>query len=224
MNKKVVIILVLMSVIGVSVFEMWGKQTGVVKGGIVVASSTATSTTIKALSVKSSQKTVTQSKANATLSVTLVGGATYSDPKEGFTIVTPSDWLTDTTGKFGTKVLFYNPKADKTASSTFTANVNVLTEPVDELTSLTYMEMSKKGLKEVYPDYTVLREGMLMVSGHEGRVIEATFTQGVFPVHNVQLVVVFNKKATVVTGTSLASAWEKNVEAIEKAVRSVGVK
>lgn len=224
MNKKVVIILVLMLALGVGVFEMKSKDNDIPETGTIVATTTDSTSTKKTVQTSSGAKAQVKPKATSTLSVTLVGGATYSDPKEGFTIVAPAGWRTDTTGAFGTKVLFYNPVADKVASSTFTANVNVLTEPVDELTSATYMEMSKKGLKEVYQDYAVIREGVLMVSGHEGRVIEATFTQGIFPVHNVQLVLVVNKKAIVVTGTSLSSAWETNVDAIEKAVRSVGVK
>ena len=133
--------------------------------------------------------------------------------------------MVDDSGKLGTKVIFLSETQDFRGEAPFNANINVLTVPapgvsLDEITAA-----SKEQFKIMVTDFTLLGETFLVVEGREGHLFEYTFSQGVFPLRGIQLIVVYEDTAYAVTATALAATWgdyERTFNASLRSFRTLG--
>lgn len=133
----------------------------------------------------------------------------------GFQINPPKDWRVDNSGQLGTLVIFTNTQTDRAGDSSFGANINVTSESTQGLNLADYVSATKGTLAKLLQDYETTEDKRVSVNGTEAQMIGGTFTQGVFPLRNLQLIVVKDGKAYVTTGTVLNSAWDKNKDLIE---------
>lgn len=69
----------------------------------------------------------------------------FIDPALGFRVRVPDEWLVDTSGQHGTKVIFYQPDID----DGFRANVNVIVHDLGPLSPDEYLTLSRLQLKQI---------------------------------------------------------------------------
>lgn len=131
----------------------------------------------------------------------------YEDKESGFSLRPPLDWRADMTGTYGTLVVFTNPEFDVEGDNRYTANMNVVAETTD-LSLEKYVESSISSLQQNFSNHKLIsqREAGGLAGGV---VIESTYDQGVFKLHDIHLITVRNGKAFVVTGAAVDSSWGK---------------
>jgi len=142
----------------------------------------------------------------------------YTNDKEGFSINAPKAWNVDESGKLGTSVVFLNTKPDKEGANVFDANINVISGPTKGLDLNNYINGQKKGLPKLFNDYKLVEDRTVDVHGMQGHILGNTFTQGVFQLRDLQLIVVKDGKAYIITGTALESTWDTYKDLMESSL------
>jgi hypothetical protein len=131
----------------------------------------------------------------------------FVDPQGRFAITPPSGWRADTSGKSGTEVIFFSPKADTADAGEFTPNINIVVGPGGGDLDQT-IEANRKSLQTL-PDYASTEDlSVTLVDGTPAHILGGTFTQSGFEVRNVQLFASSGGTDVVVTGTALAETWD----------------
>ncbi len=140
----------------------------------------------------------------------------YTNSKFGFKINAPKGWRTDESGQFGTLVFFFNNQTDKEGENQFTTNINVTSESVPGLDLDTYVAATKEMLPKLLQNYRSTEDRpVTTTAGSQARIIGGTFVQGVFHIKNIQLILIEDSRAYIVTATSLESAWDKHKDLLE---------
>jgi hypothetical protein len=155
--------------------------------------------------------------------LTVVGGLAptpFVSSKAGFKFSLPKGWKADESGSFGTLVSVANPESDVDGENKFAANINIVTEAALEVTLDEYLSASKEVLKKSFTDYNLIAERNVDVGGKAGGLLEASYNMGVYPLRNMQLIVVDNGKAYVLTATTLNSTWDKYKDVFEGSLLS----
>lgn len=140
----------------------------------------------------------------------------YTNTQYGFRIHAPKGWRIDESGLFGTHVFFFNTDTELEGNNSFSANINVVSEPAQGLDLKGYVKATKESLSKVLTDYKLVDDKNVSIrSGRQAQFIGGTFIQGESNLRNLQLMVVDNDKGYVVTATVLESAWDKYKDLIE---------
>lgn len=160
-------------------------------------------------------------EANKEVSV-LVDGK-YENKLFGFSITPPAGWKADNSGTFGTLVVFTNPELDVQGENKFTANMNIVAEDTNQ-TLDEYVDTSKGLLAQNFTSHTLVSESQASLPGESAKILESTFDQGIFKLHNLQLVTIKTGKAYVVTTVSLDSNWEKYKTMFAETINSFELK
>ena len=147
-------------------------------------------------------------------------GQTYSNPNDGFEIRPPRGWAVDDSGLLGTKVIFNSETPDLHDETPIQANINVLTVPAQGITLEELAVASKEQFKIMVTNFTLLGETFRVVDDSEAHVFEYTYSQGVFPLRGMQLIVVDEDKAYAITATALSATWDKYEAAFDASLRS----
>lgn len=148
----------------------------------------------------------------------------YNNQVNGFSMQYPKDWKVEENSSPGIIVNMLNPNPDTDNGNRFAANVNVVSEDTGKLSLADYIVLSKKVLVNSFTDYKSVTEKNKTVNGKEAVIIEATYQMGVYQLHNLQMFIVYNGKAFVVTGTSLNSAWDNYKNILETVISSFALK
>lgn len=151
-------------------------------------------------------------------SVTTLEKQVYSNAKYGFKINAPKGWRVDESGKSGTLVFFFNNQSDKEAVNQFTANINVTSESAQGLDLDSYTKASKDTLSRLFQNYKLTEDRAVTANGVPARIIGSTFTQGLYHLRNLQLIVLKGGQAYIVTFTALESTWSKYKSLIESSL------
>lgn len=141
----------------------------------------------------------------------------YSNAKHNFTIHQPKGWRIDKSGKLGTLAIFFDNKIDKKKTNPFAANINILSESAPGLDLNGYVQASKDATK-LLTDVKQTDDKEVSLNGLPARIIGETFTQGAFHLRNLQLIVVRNNQAYVVTATALQSSWAQYQDLFESSL------
>ncbi len=147
-------------------------------------------------------------------------GQTYSNPNDGFEIRPPRGWAVDDSGLLGTKVIFSSETPDLHDETPVQANINILTVPAQGITLEELAVASKEQFKIMVTNFTLLGETFRVVDDYEAHVFEYTYSQGVFPLRGMQLIVVDEDKAYAITATALSATWDKYEAAFDASLRS----
>ena len=147
-------------------------------------------------------------------------GQTYSNPNDGFEIRPPRGWAVDDSGLLGTKVIFSSETPDLHDETPVQANINILTVPAQGITLEELAAVSKEQFKIAVTNFTLLGETFRVVDDYEAHVFEYTYSQGVFPLRGMQLIVVDEDKAYAITATALSATWDKYEAAFDASLRS----
>ena len=147
-------------------------------------------------------------------------GQTYSNPNDGFEIRPPRGWAVDDSGLLGTKVIFSSETPDLHDETPTQANINILTVPAQGITLEELAVASKEQFKIMVTNFTLLGETFRVVDDYEAHVFEYTYSQGVFPLRGMQLIVVDEDKAYAITATALSATWDKYEAAFDASLRS----
>lgn len=131
----------------------------------------------------------------------------YTQASSSFAIRFPEGWTVDDAGQFGALVFAVNPTPDIKDEAKFSSNMNITSEDVQAATLDEYISITQEALPKFLSDYKVTEDRVVTVGGIPARIIGGTFTQGQLKLRNIQLVVIKDGKAYVVTATSLASSW-----------------
>ncbi len=133
----------------------------------------------------------------------------FTSSKGGFKISHPKDWRVDESGSFGTLVSVANTVSDDDSGNKFSVNINVVSEAAVDVTLDDYLAASKEVLTKSFSNYQLINEQRKTIGGKDGVILEARYDMGVYPLHNLQLILIDKGKAYVITATALNSAWEK---------------
>ena len=147
-------------------------------------------------------------------------GQTYSNPNDGFEIRPPRGWAVDDSGLLGTKVIFSSETPDLHDETPVQANINILTVPAQGITLEELAVASKEQFKIMVTNFTLLGETFRVVDDYEAHVFEYTYSQGVFPLRGMQLIVVDEDQAYAITATALSATWDKYEAAFDASLRS----
>lgn len=142
----------------------------------------------------------------------------YHNAKYGFEMHIPKDWHTDESGQFDTLVLFMNASVDQEEGNPFTANMNITLESVQNVDLNVYVNAVREMLPKFLQNFKSIEDKTLKVNGTPAHLMSATFMQGVFHLRNLQLLIIKDEQAFIVTGTVLESTWEHYQELIESSL------
>ncbi|MCX6766861.1 MAG: DcrB-related protein [Candidatus Moranbacteria bacterium] len=138
----------------------------------------------------------------------------YTSAKFGFTIHPPKGWTTNESPKSGAMVAFLNPKTDE---NVFHANINIIGEST-QLDLDNYMNTNKKAMAQMDPGYKLIEDEKLTINGIPAELIGGTSKQAQFNLRNMQLYLIKDGKAAIITGTALESTWEEYKDAIRNSL------
>jgi photosystem II reaction center protein PsbP len=138
----------------------------------------------------------------------------YVNSNNQFSINPPSGWTVDSSGAYGTTVVFYGP-----TDTSFRINMNVVVESTS-LTLSAYVSASKTQLYATLTSYNIVSEGAKTIGGIDGYELVGTFTQGSFNIENKQDFLVQNQKAYVITSTALQSNYNTYQPGFEESVQT----
>lgn len=144
----------------------------------------------------------------------------FASSKAGFKFSYPVTWRVDESGSFGTLVSVANPVSDVDGENKFAANINIVTEAAANVSLDEYLSASKEVLKKSFTDYNLAAERKVEVGGKPAVLLEASYNMGVYPLHNMQLMLVDSGKAYVITATTLDSTWDNYKDVFEGSLLS----
>lgn len=144
----------------------------------------------------------------------------YSNTALRLKINYPKEWKSEENNSSGVIVNLYNPVADSDNGNRFATNINIVSENTGNLTVADYVKMSKKVLNESFTNYSSVSENNITVNSKAGTLIEATYEMGVYKLHNLQLFIVSEGKAYVITATTLNSMWNSYKDILNTALNS----
>ena len=152
---------------------------------------------------------------------TYSGDEVYSDSTAGFEITPPEGWYESGVMAGGRFVTFVDSEGDvEEGIDAFHAYISVASDSAEELSFSEYMERAKENAKDAIADLEYLEEESVQVNGNSGEIVVTQLEEGEVEVVKMQLLIMRNTSVYIVTGTSLASAWEKNEETIREALFS----
>src|SRR5438445_13166635 len=112
----------------------------------------------------------------------------YVNSNNRFSINPPRGWVVDSSGAFGTSVIFYGP-----TDANFRVNMNVLVESTS-LTLSAYVSASKTQLSHGLTNYYLVSVGPNTIGVVDAYEWVNTFTQGAFNIKDKQTILVQNQK------------------------------
>ena len=153
-----------------------------------------------------------------TIQNSLLEPTPFESTSAGFLLTPPKSWRIDTSGQFGTLVFFFSNVTEKEGENPFTPNINVTSESIEGTDLDTYMKAVKEKLPATFTEYKLVEEAKITVNGLPATKIIATFTQGVYHIQNIQMILIRAGKAYIITGTTLANSWEKDKEVLQSSI------
>ena len=108
---------------------------------------------------------------------------------KGYKIRPPLGW--DTNEAMGdVPAHFLNPTPDlQNGVVPFQTNINIIIEPVPEMTMQEYVDANKRLISLELPDHTFIDDSESTVNGHSAHFLESTFQHEIFNLRNRQLLV-----------------------------------
>ncbi len=149
------------------------------------------------------------------MSAEALAATPYTTASSTFSMRFPEGWQVSDGTKFGALVFAINTVQDADGSAQFGSNMNVTSEKVDTATLDEYMKATKAALPKFLSNYKEIRDKTVEIAGVPAHVIEGTFIQGELKLHNMQLVLIKNGVAYVVTSTSLSNVWKSYKDVFE---------
>lgn len=147
----------------------------------------------------------------------------YSNVQHSFKINAPKGWRVDESGQFGTIVFFLNTETDREGENNFSANINATSESTQGYDLDGYVGATKDLLPKLLQNYKSTDNRRVTANGMPAQIIGGTFAQGAFHLRNLQLIVVKNEQAYVVTGTVLESTWDQYKDLIESSLLTFAI-
>src|SRR3989442_2881898 len=141
----------------------------------------------------------------------------YVNSNNRFSINPPSGWVVDSSGAFGTSVIFYGP-----TEANFRVNMNIIVESTS-LTLSAYVSAAKTQLSQGLTNYYLVSEGPKTIGGVDAYELVNTFTQGAFNIKDKQTILVQNQKGYVITSTALQSNYDTYLPAFDESVQTFKV-
>ena len=152
-------------------------------------------------------------------------GSRFDDAQGRFAIVPPPGWTVDTSGRYGTAVLFLDP--DPVAAERFVANLYVSVRLASSRLDLpSVVAAHRRALSQLFPDHRIITEVPATLSdGTPAHLLSATYTDpDVGSVLRIlQILTVRDDMAIDVTATSFEDAWESYEPLFDSSLRSLTV-
>src|SRR5256712_7411398 len=141
----------------------------------------------------------------------------YVNSNHRFSINPPSGCVVDSTGAFGTSVIFYGP-----TEANFRVNMNIIVESTS-LTLSAYVSAAKTQRSQGLTHYILVSEGPKIIGGLDAYELVNTFTQGAFSIKDKQTILVQNQKGYAITSTALQSNYDTYLPASDESVQTFKV-
>ena len=142
----------------------------------------------------------------------------YTDQDRRFSILVPVDWIVDSSGQQGTRVILCEPSA----IGDFCANINVVVQALGAMTETEYLALSRLQVKQMSgrakPDVDVAAAQL-----NNGRILEWHAMMGRMHLKIRQLIVVCGSSAFLVSATALYSRFSEYRKDFEAALDSFRV-
>ena len=142
----------------------------------------------------------------------------YKNSTEGFEIRPPRGWIVNES--MGALVFFLNSEPDMYDDFPFTANINVVSEPVQDLKLEAYITQELALVWMLVPDYRILGSTYANINGLEVYFYEHTFTVAGIPTRGRQMIYVGKSKAFTITATALDAKWNEYSDVFNASLRS----
>ena len=134
-------------------------------------------------------------------------------------IQVPDGWVEADTPPDGTLAAFYNPEPDFYDELPFTAKMTIVAEKASDLTLEEYVASSKHVISALLPDSDATKS-LSELDGQPAYFIDSKFHQGLLPLQALQLCVERDSTFYVLTGMTLATHWNKYVDAFDHSLLS----
>ena len=108
----------------------------------------------------------------------------YVNSNNHFSINPPAGWSTDTSGSFGTSVIFYGP-----TDSNFRINMNVIAGSTSQSLSA-FVSSTRSQLAQGLNNYRLVSEGPETIGGVDAYQLINNFTQGAYNIKDRQDILV----------------------------------
>lgn len=145
----------------------------------------------------------------------------YTSKVFGYKIIPPKGWQeTEDSGY----LIIKNSQPDTNATNSFLANINVVSEDAKSAALATYVAASKTALTTSLADYVLIDDSDVNAGTVAGHLLGGTFTQGENKLRNLQLIMVVENKAYVVTATTLEGAWSGYADVLRQSILTFQIK
>jgi hypothetical protein len=121
----------------------------------------------------------------------------FTDALAGFSLEPPAGWAVDATGRQGTRVIFLHPVVDRS----FQANLNVVVEPLGDMTPDEYLTLCRLQLKRV-PAQVTFEQDRPAAEPAGCHLLEYTLVGGPLALGVRQLICTADGKVYVVSATA----------------------
>ena len=148
---------------------------------------------------------------------------TYKNSDYGFEIKYPSDWQKNEQVE-GVVVAFLSPK--KNASDTFQENLNILVQDLSifpfnqSMTLSEFTNLSVELIKQSIPDSKILESITVNLSGSQAYKVVFTGGQGQYNLKWMQIGIIKDNKAYIISYTAMADKYDGFLETIQKMIDS----
>ena len=140
----------------------------------------------------------------------------FRSDRGSFTIQPPKGWAVDVGGRFGTDVIFLNPRGERDRSGSFASNVTVVRTPAAPSLEVLTGTVKAQVLGQ-FPGYQFVEDETLdTIGGQRAHLLGGRFAQGSQQLRDLRLIIAEGDRGIVVTGTTLESFYFRN-EAIFRA-------
>jgi hypothetical protein len=131
----------------------------------------------------------------------------YANMADGYKLIPPEGWIFSDESKVDyISAIFTNPTEDSASGSGYSANMIISKEDVGNQTVGAYLNHSKDLMKANFTNLVIVSETETEVSSNSAVILETTFDKKT-KVHGMQLVVVKDNKAWILTGLAVDEKW-----------------
>ena len=144
----------------------------------------------------------------------------YINNEKGFGLNPPAGWTTDTSGLFGSTVIFYGP----TDASNFRANMNIVLDKLSSGITLSFYADSAKNLLNNYlTNPTFILSTTRTVNGMNAYEYVYTYTQGIYNIKAKQVIVEKNSKLVIISCGSIIDSYDDFSNTFEQCINSLKI-
>ncbi len=148
----------------------------------------------------------------------------FTDIKGKFSMEIPPGWTQDKkiSPELGVKIV--SPEKVDITGIEFHPSITIINQMALGRELEDYTQEAIQLLEESFKDFKLISNSPVMVKNQPGNLLESSYTQGVYPMKDLQLLLIYQDTAYVITGSDLEIHWDKTKEQLKQALMSFELK